>query len=745
MKVKVKISFLVFFVLVALSQQFNANPVALEENDIQSDVVFRERISMLVNSPPIGIYSDADFITLGLPGNGSEINPYRIENLLIQDSFGYGIYISGVTAHFVIRNCVIRNSLYEGMIIQNIDFDNGNISNNVIEDCGNVGMLVMNTVGITIEDNICINNYRGIEMRYSTNGYIFNNTCEENRESGMHLRSELQTCVYENNSLINNEVFGMDFLQANGSFVYNNSLINNGLNVRENEFESYLNYVFIGNTINNKKIGYFTNDDSVSLTDTEYGQIFLFNCTNFLIENQIFEQSLFGIQVYESENCTFSNNTFDNNLAHGIDLYNSNEIVIDSNTFINNSNGLNFEDSMNLEIINNRFYSDGLVIEDADVEMLATYIVNNNTVNDKPLGFFINEHDLILSGSTLYGEILVLNSTNVEVYNQDISDTQIGFIIAFSNSCKIADSTFTDISMAILGFMCESLTISNNIIEENFDGLVLLYVDFLVLEDNIISNNLDEAIEIAYANHILLENNTCENNNGWAMILEFISYVNITDSILSHNNGGNIFSRYSDNILIQNTISDHSEWGIYLNFVTDSTIRESKVRNHNVDGIHIRNSQNMNLYANNISGSFFGVKIKNTDYCLVTYNTIRDNNVRALSFDTSSDHSIIHHNYFINNQLDDPTGRLSYGYDDGYNNTWYDVVASEGNWWSNIESYAYRIGGYGYSVDIYPLNPKDPPTPTNTPTTTTNWNFIVPALFGMSTLVVFRIRKRLRR
>ncbi len=744
MRTKYKISFFIVITLVFLTQNFNSEIEALDEENFIFEKEFEERISMLVNSPPINIFSDTDFVSLGLPGNGSQENPYRIENLLIQDSFGYGIYVSGVSSYFVVQNCVIRNSLYEGMIINNIHFGNGNISNNLIEDCGNVGMLVINTDGILVEDNICINNEIGIEMRYSDNGYIFNNTCEENRESGMYLRNELQTCTYENNTLINNNIYGMDFLQANGSFVYNNSFINNGLHISELVFENYLNYVILDNTLNNQKIGYFTNDDSVSLTDTEYGQIFLFNCSNFLIENQIFEKSLFGIYSYESNNCTFRNNTFDNNLAHGIDLYYSNEIIIDANTFYNNSNGLNFIDTYDMIICNNRFYSDGLVIESADVEMLATFEVTNNTVNDKPLGFFINEHNLDLSSSVQYGELLILNSTNIHVSNQNISDTQAGFIIAFSNSCSLQESIFSNIITAILVYGCNDITISNNVIEENSDGIIALYVDHLDIKNNVISNNLDDALEIQYCTQILVDNNTCEYNAQWAFIFLYNSFLNITNSIIQYNTFGNIFVRFTDNLLVYNTTSTNSEWGIYLADITDSEIRESKIRDHNVDGIYMINSLNVYFYANNISGSFFGIKVKITDYCTFTHNTIRDNHQRGISFDAQCDHNLIYQNYFINNQLDDTTGRLSYGYDDGYNNTWYNIATQTGNWWSNIESYAYRIGGYGYSVDIYPLNPKDPPTPTNTPTTTTNLTFIIPTIFGFSMMVIFRLRKRLR-
>ena len=746
MKKNLKIISIIMLILFVVSITSNSNIEASDVIISETDFIVSDSISMLVSSPPLNFYSDTDFETSGLPGNGSEENPYRIENLLIQDSFGYGIYVSGVTVHFVIQNCMIINSLYEGVIIMNTDNNNANFSNNIIQDCGNVGLLVQNTVGVTIEDNILYNNEVGIEIRYATDGYIFNNTCEENRQSGMLLKHDLQTSTLENNTLINNAIFGMDFLQANGSHVYNNTFVDNGLNVNENSLEDYLKYDIEDNILNGQKIGYFTNTDSLSITSPEYCQIFLYNCTDILIENQEFERSLFGVLSYESSNCTFSNNLFDNNLAHGIDLYNSYDMIIESNVFNNNSNGLNFEDSPELTIRNNRFYSDGLVIEDANVEILSTYILDNNTVNDKPLGFFLNEHDLILSDSIQYGEILILNCTNIEVYNQNISDTQIGVTIAFSNSCRIQDSEFRSMSICILAYDCDNLTIINNIMEENYDGILALYIESSEFSNNVISNNLDDAIELVYGYHVKLNNNTLEHNAEWALLISYNDYLEVTNSTIRYNLGGNFYMQYSYNSLIKNVTCANSEWGIYLFFVEDTSIHESKILNNNVDGIHLRNTIYIDIYASNISSNFYGIKVKLSDYCTFTHNTISENHQRGISLDAQCNHNLIHHNYFINNQLDDPTGMLSYGYDDGYNNTLYDITTQEGNWWSNIESYAYRIAGYGYSVDIYPLNPQDPPTPTPTPTPTeTNWTIILPGIFALSTMVILRVRKKKRR
>ena len=745
LKKRLVIKVIVLFSLLSISIMSNQPAAITSEVLPKTEDNFSNQISLLASSFPINIYSDTDFITLGLPGNGSIDNPYRIEDYLIQDSLGYGIFISGVSQYFIVQNCVIRNSLLYGILIQNVKFGNGNVSNNICENNGDAGIFILQSVGITAENNLCIGNEFGFEIRYSSDCYIFNNTCGSNLFSGMYLRHELQGSTYANNSLINNKYFGMDFFLANGSFVYNNTFENNGIRIYEESLETYLHYELLGNIVNKQKIGYFKNVESLYLTDTEYGQIFLFNCSNVFIENQYFVRTLFGIYSYESSNCTFHNNIFDTNLGHGIDVFNSNKIIIDSNTFNNNSNGLNFYNSPNMTISNNEFYSDGLVIENANVEILATYIVENNTVNDKPLGFFFNDHSLVLSGAVQYGEIIVINSSNIEIYNQAINDTQIGILFAFSNSCSIFGTVLTNIITSIVVVECNDITISDNRIENNIDGIVAIYVSSLEIKNNIISYNSANAIDILYCDNVSIDNNICEFNI-WGLELRYNENVNVTSSIFQQNTVVGIFAYYTSEMIIYNVTCAFAEWGMYFLFVNDIDVYESKILNNNVDGVYMNNILRADIYSNNISYNFFGIKAKFTDYCTFTHNTFRENFEYGISLDSRCDHNLIHHNYFINNQLNDVTGMKSQGWDDGYNNTWYDITLQEGNWWSNIESYAYRIGGYGYSVDIFPLNPKEPETPITTPTPTkTGFLFTIPILFTSSMMVIFRIRKRLKK
>ena len=140
-------------------------------------------------------------------------------------------------------------------------------------------------------------------------------------------------------------------------------------------------------------------------------------------------------------------------------------------------------------------------------------------------------------------------------------------------------------------------------------------------------------------------------------------------------------------------------------------VSNSIILNATFDGILIDTCTEIDVKWCNISFCFNGIKVKESSYGEYVHNYIGYHRVYGIFFDVQTSHNLIYGNTFDNNQLNDHTGRLSYAWDDGYNNTFYDIDTYTGNWWSNIDSYAYFIAGYANSVDIFPLNPVETSTP----------------------------------
>ncbi|MCG3254602.1 MAG: right-handed parallel beta-helix repeat-containing protein [Candidatus Heimdallarchaeota archaeon] len=102
------------------------------------------------------------------------------------------------------------------------------ISNNTCSD-NYEGISVLSYLGYnsTIKENICMYNYKGIEVAYADKDTIIsNNFCFGNKD-GINLRSCVNTSV-KNNVLSCNEQYGISIIHSQGCLIHHNSFLNNG-------------------------------------------------------------------------------------------------------------------------------------------------------------------------------------------------------------------------------------------------------------------------------------------------------------------------------------------------------------------------------------------------------------------------------------------------------------------------------------------------------------------------------------
>ena len=126
-----------------------------------------------------------------------------------------------------------------------------------------------------------------------------------------------------------------------------------------------------------------------------------------------------------------------------------------------------------------------------------------------------------------------------------------------------------------------------------------------------------------------------------------------------------------------------------------------------------------------------------------------DNQNYGIYLDQYCINNEIHRNNFIDNNL----GGSSQGFDDGTDNTWYDIITSKGNYWNDWSgSGSYAIDGSANCVDLYPLgspatyNPIETPieTPTNESNTITELGgiFYLTGTTLVFSIVLFMVIKR---
>ena len=199
-----------------------------------------------------------------------------------------------------------------------------------------------------------------------------------------------------------------------------------------------------------------------------------------------------GIQLWRSDSSTITNNTCTNNGGIGIYLEDSDTSTVANNTCINNDGaGIRLGDSVFSTVAHNTLFDDGLVLEASSKEKFISYTVENNMVNDLPLGYFENLIDSTITKA--YGQLILINCTNSIVKNQNCSNASIGIALHY----------------------CHENQLVNNTCNNNDEiGISLGDSGSSTLVNNTCNNNLWTGILLSYSNSSILINNTCTNNGG---------------------------------------------------------------------------------------------------------------------------------------------------------------------------------------------------------------------------------------
>ncbi|MCG3224152.1 MAG: right-handed parallel beta-helix repeat-containing protein [Candidatus Heimdallarchaeota archaeon] len=143
--------------------------------------------------------------------------------------------------------------------------------------------------------------------------------------------------------------------------------------------------------------------------------------------------------------------------------------------------------------------------------------------------------------------------------------------------------------------------------------------------------------------------------------------------------------------------------GIHISDTTKYFIIRNCHVNTNCSGIYIGDvADGTAIVINNIcNNNNIGISLDNSDFCILSYNLLQENENYGVHLFSNSDNNIIHHNTFVDNNL----GGTSQAFNYGSANTWYDVETLEGNWWSDWSGTgSYSIDGPSGSIDPYPLN-----------------------------------------
>jgi parallel beta-helix repeat protein len=217
---------------------------------------------------PIYIYGNAEFTTANgvTGGSGTYSDPYVIEGWEIDASSANGIRVSDTTAHFMIRNCYVRDSgdYYYGIYL--FCCVNGAVIGNILlnNDCA---IVLEHSSRNTVSGNNCSLNDDAIALSNSDNNTVSDNNCSLNDNAIVISQSD-------NNNVSGNYCLGNDY-----GIVFPFSSKN-----------------MVGNN---------------SCSDNTYG-LYLLGSNNNTLRNNIVSSNVNGVYLSASVTAVFSNIFFDN-------------------------------------------------------------------------------------------------------------------------------------------------------------------------------------------------------------------------------------------------------------------------------------------------------------------------------------------------------------------------------------------------------------------------------------------------
>jgi parallel beta-helix repeat protein len=273
-----------------------------------------------------------------------------------------------------------------------------------------------------------------------------------------------------------------------------------------------------------------------------------------------------------------TNNDIVTNIGDGIHISSGGENYIEDNTILDNSDyGVFIDGTTNNFILNNHLSNNkyGILLSSCSSNTLeSNAMINNgvfvlgnflfhfnmhniettNTVNGKPIYYWKNE----TSGEipTDAGQIIIVNSSNIIIKNQDLANSYVGIQLGFS---------------------------SNNLLYENN-----------------VSNNL-YGIYLIYSNANNIINNTVDLNFQTGLFVGFSNGNNISGNEIHSNNGNGLsLSESNDNNITRNNMSLNLHNGLALHNSWRNDITENNIFTNQNYGIDIKSSQNNQIYHNNI-------------------------------------------------------------------------------------------------------------------------------------------------
>jgi len=559
-------------------------------------------------------------------GDGSELTPYVLEDIIVVNPpYGVNVHciiIRNSWEHFTIKNCEFKFSYYP-------------------YGDGSYGILLDNvTNGRIIQNNCSDNEGGGIKLLGSSDNWVSGNNINYNDGPGVQIAgNSYNNTFYDNNVKDNDYGFIID---GNDNLLLENTVINcvfgvtifgDNNEITNNEFNN-----------NNRGISIYGNNNSIisnKANNNRDNGIYLASSNNLIYNNTLSSNSI-GINF--DNICTYNNiseNILNNN-GYGIYLDNRlgwNTIennIISKNTINYNVVGIYLINVQFNNITGNSMKYCGIFFDWLVASMSTNYISDTNLVNGKKVYFYQNETNLWNSNFTNAGQIILVNCSDSQFSNLDLSHGTIG--VSIFGSTNIFLSNIQSSNNTVHGIYTiggSQYKILNSFTNENGDGGIIIKSTNCTVKEN-------EANYNNYGIYVISSN---------SYILDNIAHFNAFNGIYVY--GG------LELVISRNNLAQNNQTGLYAYGIAECYISENDVDDNIINGIHLKGCYNNTVTLNTISNHDMtpGEVFQHTQYNGLllessSNNTISKNlmnaNHKGLHLYSGSHYNTVYENEYIN-------------------------------------------------------------------------------------------------
>jgi parallel beta-helix repeat protein len=330
------------------------------------------------------------------------------------------------------------------------------------------------------------------------------------------------------------------------------------------------------------------------------------SANNSVSENYILSNTNYGVGIFESSNNQVSRNNITANGVHGI--------ILSAYSYDNSVNGNVIEENSdtgielwawthNNEITENVFINDGLRVANS-----YGNIVQNNSVNGKPLLYFEGISDLTIADSGMeVGQIIIVSCKRMFIRNLTVSETEIGIQLFNTTDTKLINNTLSSNLESASGIELWSSfndTIAGNSITSGYFGIGFWDSRNNEIIRNRISGGGRDGIwfDNSSSNYILYNEVTGNLAMGIALQNSPNNIIRGNNISSNGNDGISLWFHSVGNRIFENNITANRMYGVWAGSNDNFVYHNNFVNNTNQVGIYVPSTNN---WDNGFEGNYW--------------------------------------------------------------------------------------------------------------------------------------------